>query len=583
MTNVLNVNPCHDMGGGVKWNWKSGEIWNDFTTNIPFNRNYFDCGVYYFDGVFNVVKFPADMSLYHGSGMLADNVVEFPAGIKYYEKYNLDNPESSITVDVEELLSIVVTTDESVEEAITKYLPITAGWYADPSTSKLYSNKSSNLKLNSICNDRCISAYKLKKDITMLILDDDYNIAKLLASNDKLVPIEIKNLLKAMFSIKNTFANRTNSDNPFVRLHYEKDRFSNIQWDIPFSKWLCEYVIKVQNYSGYAATTQQSKTHGGSFHLEFVFCDAFKYLERDLTNVLDWQHNNISYPDMLKSYMQQLSLYKCTNINFHSGNLLEHSIWSLLFSEFNIKYNTVQIPKFNTDNFTIEEIKNLTIFTSFIHDIGKMSYSECKFHNGSFYYKDIQTHNVLGYEYILGKKEIPIFDSKMNITGNLNIKDIFEVFKINYDKFKDIIALVILLHQFYGKVALNKFNKTDDTNSDEIILEFIKMIINDYYTKYLSSNDLLNPNNKDTLLLFFYILLVTSISDIEASQPYGINRISNMDSIPLELNKRSEYFPFITNMPKKYRGGNIINITKIDTNGVILANKMLNYIMINVN
>lgn len=578
MTNVLNVNTCNDMGLDKKWDWKSGELWDDSSTNILFKRNYFDCGVYYFDGVFNVVKFPKDMSLYHGSGMLADNVVEFPAGFKYYEKYNLDNPESSTDVDVNEILTVVSTTNETIEEAITKYLPITAGWYADPSSSKLYSNRGSNIILNNICNDRCISAYKLKKDITMLLLDDDYNIAKLLASSDNIVPIEIKSMLRKMFSIQNDTANRTNSDNPFVRLHYEKDRSSNLQWDIPFSKWICDFLINVQNYAGYAANTQKSISHGGTFHLEFVFCNAFKYLKRDLTNVLDWQHNSVLYPDMIKTYMQQLSLYKCTNINFHSGNLLEHSIWSLLYCEFNIKNLTIKIPNFSDNNkFSIDDIICLTLFTSFIHDIGKMTPSECKMNNGSFYYMDIPNHTIFGYEYILGIKNIPIYDSKMNISGYIDIKDLFNVFKVDYDKYKYIIALVILLHQLYGKSYLNQYNQGKPIN--EVIIDFVKLIINDYYVKYITDYQILKVNDKDTLLLFFYLLLITSISDIEASQPYGINNLTNMLSTSIELNKRSEYFPFITNMPKKYRGGNIINISKVDTNGVILANSILNYII----
>ena len=78
---VDNITPCGALND--KWDWKNGESYTD--TNIEGGRtqiirNYFDCGTYFFDGNFNVVKFPKGMTIYHGSFPLANAVVGFPVG-----------------------------------------------------------------------------------------------------------------------------------------------------------------------------------------------------------------------------------------------------------------------------------------------------------------------------------------------------------------------------------------------------------------------------------------------------------------------------------------------------------------------
>jgi hypothetical protein len=54
---------------------------------------------------------------------------------------------------------------------------------------------------------------------------------------------------------------------------------------------------------------------------------------------------------------------------------------------------------------------------------------------------------------------------------------------------------------------------------------------------------------------FFYALIIVSIADVLASQPYGMNNLT------AELNHHSRFFPFISNVPKKYRGGDLADVT----------------------
>ena len=153
-----NIKPCGRKPG---WDWKGGDKLMDDSTGLIINRNYFYCGTYFFDGEFNVVKFPKNMILYHGSGILADNLTGFPVGIPYY------NPK---TADFKVPSSIIAAhSDESIEAIITENFPITAGWYADPETAKIYSTQN----LDGICKDMCVYAYKVVKDIVLFLLDDD--------------------------------------------------------------------------------------------------------------------------------------------------------------------------------------------------------------------------------------------------------------------------------------------------------------------------------------------------------------------------------------------------------------------------
>ena len=318
------------------WNWKKGDSYKDDTAGVIFERNYFDCGTYFFDGVFNCVSFPKGMMIYHGSSLLADKVVEFPVGIDYYKDFDIADNKKNIPVNLNRL-SVAYTLDESLEEIISTMIPITAGWYANPSTAQIYSGYSgTGTQADKNCGRKCINAYKLDKDVIFVLLDD-YNISKLLHSRDVIVPVHIKKSLMNMFQLKTKTPSKTNSDEPFNRLKYAKNRISSRAFDKPFASWFCGSDLLSQ-YAGFASTMQYSSYHSinsksrNKFHLEFIFCNAFKYLSRDLTNPLDWMYFNFNL-NPIPLYLNELLKYETTNVNFHSGNLFEHSVWSLLFTE----------------------------------------------------------------------------------------------------------------------------------------------------------------------------------------------------------------------------------------------------------
>jgi hypothetical protein len=583
---IDNIKPC----GGLrdKWDWEMGEpyIDNSLGGRIQIPRNYFDCGTYFFDGTFNVVKFPKGMNIYHGSFRLADNVVGFPVGIPYY------NPNSP-NVTVNHFLAI--GSDESIEELVSAHIPITAGWYGDINVAKSYSMGNRENNPEKLCGDKCVFAYKLKKDIIMLLLDDDFNISKILQTNS--LPSELKSSLEFMFSLQGKKDSYIISQDKVNSIVYpDKKRLSMYEPDGKFSKLACEHIIKKLNYSGYCANNQtvnkSAEIHvrsGRGFHLEFIFCNAFKWLERDLMNIHDWQNQLVIYNSnvvnpLIRTYYDQLNLYETTNINFHSGNLLEHSVWTLLWAEFILnrdgEFNRLLIPPNIINNF--DNIKNVIAFAAFIHDIGKMAYNKDKtiaYNNlrKKFIYYDVKDHMIYGAEYI-NSGVFPLYDENSKHVANININELFNVFNVPL-RYKELIIMIIRLHWDFGNI-LKIYNVELQRNSDPKKIDaVIGGVVNDYLNNIYT---IMKPKDIESFRICVSSLLIVSIADNLATQPYGVNRINNKKIIPgssgaLSLNKHSTFFPFITNMSKNYKGWNLPVISNLYTRGIELSNKIYEY------
>ena len=586
---VDNITPCGALND--KWDWKTGNSYVDNTIGggrTPILRNYFDCGTYFFDGNFNVVKFPKGMTIYHGSLRLANGVAGFPVGFQYY------NPETPNIPTVDTILA--GSSNESIEELISTHVPITAGWYGNLDIAKKYSIGNIYNNPEKLCGDKCVFAYKLKKDIIMLLLDNDYNIAKIFGNTN--APEELKKALEIMFGLTGKRNNYIISPDKVNTIIYpDKKRYSEYVTDANFAKLACTNIINVLNYSGYCANNQtSSKSHYShtaegrtGFHLEFIFCNAFKWLKRDLMNPNDWQsqaviNNPILVDPLIKIYYQELSLYETTNINFHSGNLLEHSIWTLLWSEYILnqegEFKRLLIPNLIINN--DDNIKRIIAFAAFIHDIGKMAYKidPTIVYNRlrkKFIYFDVKEHMKYGADFI--KSGIfPVYDDNGNNTTNININTLFSKFNIEL-KYKELIIMIITLHWDFGNI-LRTFNDVLKATSDEkTASNAISKLVDDYLNSVYT---MMKPANIETFGVCVSSLLIVSISDSLATQPYGIDRITNKKIIAgslgfLSLNKQSLYFPFLTNMPKNYNGRNLPIISKLYTTGIDLSNQILQY------
>lgn len=493
------------------WNWKSGDKTEIKIGGAVIPMNYFSCGTYFFDGEFQVVKFPKGMQLYHGSAALANANVEFPAGLDYYKPHTLG---TSSNVNLKEMTEdLIKNQNESVEYATSKFFKISAGWFADPKVAKLYSKQ--NEQFANDCGEKCIAVYELTDDAVFIILDNNFNIWRFL--NDNSVPTKAKTELKFMFNLDKIEAAFDQQRFGEVDIKQKKRRsYRNI--DLPFTEWLCSFLTK--DYAGYAANTAVTK--GVSyFHLEFTFCEPMKWLKRNLLNPIDWQFNTYEQAEkIIQQFIQQMSYYKSTNVDFHAGDLLEHSIWSLLFAEQLVVGTKYGIPSI--------DIQKKIATIAFIHDIGKMIASKTIQRKHDRIYYSIPDHPQIGGDYIRGTLNLPLLDSKMNVVGTFDTKSFLKALGF---KERDIpfVAKIIDLHWEFGSYMSNWEN------------EFDQVTINKFIDKV----------GRDEPFIFFFALIIVSIADVLASQPFGVNNLTS------ELNHHSRFFPFIKNVPKKYRGGNV--------------------------
>lgn len=494
--------------------WKKGyDLGTLKVGSLKLPLNYFSCGKYYFDGDFNVVEFPAGVSIYHGSKPLPKANVRFPAGIPFYTPHRFGTRSDVPDITRE----VVANPDASVEEVLSGYTPVAPVWFANPQTSMMYAKSPNNM-----------FAYKFKKVSKFLLLDDNFNIAKILF--EKAVPPDVKRYLRLMFTLPVNVTVKPSSTE-YGKIQFmagetpiEKVRKSVFSWDRAFANWLCKTFP--DSYVGYCANVH---VVGGkpSFHLEFMSCNPFTHIERDLGNIVDWQYNLLySTPsppgDILHQYIEQMSYYTSTNVDFHSGNLLEHAVWCLLFSEYLMKKPIGKI--YEVEN---NDLKKVISAASFIHDIGKMAPRECTRRKKDLVYFSIKNHPQIGKDYVNGTNRLPILSKDMKETGTFfDVKKLMRSLGIAETDFGTVADLVG--HHWDFGPYLAKYIQ-GDRNSAQKFINFI---------------------GRERTFEYFYALLIVSMADVMSAQPFIAKNSSGK-------NAKSEFFPAITNLPKRYRGSNL--------------------------
>jgi hypothetical protein len=474
---------------------------------LAFPLNYFSCGKYFFDGYFNVVEFPAGVSIYHGSKALPKANVRFPVGIPFYQPHKYGSRSSVPDVTQQ----VINSSDSTVEEILSEYLPVAPVWFANPETSHMYGGGS----------PKNMFAFKFNKPSKFLILDDNSNIAKILFEPG--VPDSIKTYLRLMFTLPNNVAIEP-SDSEYGKIKFAggKVRQSVYSWDRAFAEWICKAFP--DTYAGYCADVQ---VHGANaiFHLEFMSCNPFKHIERDLGNVIDWQYNPMySTPspagDILHQYVEQLSYYTTTNVDFHSGNLLEHSVWCLLFAEDLMRKRIGKLYKVDHP-----ELKRAIAAAAFIHDIGKMAPWECTKREHDLVFYSVKTHPKIGKDYVNGTIRLPIFTRNMEETGDyLDMKKLLNTLGVSDNNFM-VVADLVGHHWDFG-TYLRAYTAGDSKAADNFI----------------------NFIGRDRTFDYFHALLIVSMADVMAAQPFIGKNGENV---------KSEFYPVITNLPKRYRGNNL--------------------------
>ena len=144
-------------------------------------RTLFDCGKYSWDGIFNIVTLPENMSIYHGGGAAADNLALIPMGRDFIGNLAQGGPPDLISRELP-----VIERTEDIYPILSQYGAPNPGWYSNPSTANTYATRNDNATISENCSKifnigevairDCILAFKLMRDMKLILIDDPYNI-----------------------------------------------------------------------------------------------------------------------------------------------------------------------------------------------------------------------------------------------------------------------------------------------------------------------------------------------------------------------------------------------------------------------
>lgn len=498
---------------------------------------------------------PPGAAVFHGSTKLTESLVEFPVGRGFYDEKQRGFSKSS--------LSVVADSYKGIEEnlAILNHEYIAPSWYSDPKVAQIYTGSPQ-------CKGDCVFMYRTNKQVRLLQLDSHRNVYRLL-THSKMTP-QVGRELEYMMGVKlSQYNEQTQSfSSGFARV-------SRTLRDTVFARWFCDNFSA--KFDGYAADAIQSgydeeelalgkkqPTHFYSatyeskpefkFHPEIVFCNAFNVLERRYEGY-DWQSVEFGdFPPYVVKFVEQLFLYKTINTGFHSGNLLQHSVWSLLWSEAVMKL--IRVNAFSAEVRAIledVEIQKLATFGAFIHDIGKMKpfnvnngeieVYKLAYHSGYVYY-DVVDHPLYGFQFVLmdeGPDEFDPDNSEDQI-GILNMEKLASDMGVSYtENNKLIIAASIYHHRDLGLKLLKPLN--EDPSFPNLEGEMQSYLTALYRTfAYIRGN----VNNDVERIKLVYVSSVIAGADILATQPPKVPETG--------MNIRSRLFPYMSNFSKNYPG-----------------------------
>lgn len=148
-----------------------------------------------YDGKYNVYTFPERLILYHGSSMLAANMILFPVGSSFQE--NLINSQYDITnTEERKQLAVSFANDRDISSILTSIGKPVPSFYADFDSALLYTTiprpeTESESILSKKCLGKCINAYRVKRNIKILVVNNVSNIVKIL----DIISTNVKELL----------------------------------------------------------------------------------------------------------------------------------------------------------------------------------------------------------------------------------------------------------------------------------------------------------------------------------------------------------------------------------------------------
>lgn len=522
-------------------------------------RDYYDCGKYYFDGMYNVVEFPKGMSVYHGSVDLAVANLEFPLSDFYTKKQHFNDKQRHVLR--------ATPNNQAVNKEAFEYVfdnnPVN-GWFGHYELAQEYASNKGKYggAKGKYCGSSCVYAYKLKTNIKLLLMSDEHNLGAILM-NEKLSPDE----QKAYHTDYNLKGEPTQNDgfDPRNRIDLNYYITSSRATGYLTPTALCR-ISKLHGYDGWGHFRTPQK--GGHVRIaEIVTCNPKKIFERDTDNPLDWQHNSTAPPDGIKQIIKSMKQYQTSNMDFHGGSPYHHSVWTALWTEVQILNNSrwwVQAKTvaqhYKVTDF-LARLEKLSVFAAFIHDIGK-------FGDGIKWFYDKPDHPKVGGEYVSGKRDFMLSDTK-----TVKLTDLLKGYDADEQKY---IAWIAAGHYDFG-----------NSLRSEHITRDIAVTCLDKMCKRLKQFGLKFDKDIHAILMILSLINI-SVADVRATAPPPM--INDIDRVhgklktakdmkkKIDWNYKSIYHPYISNVAKQFRGKDAYKVFDYDSRGIMLYDLILQYI-----
>lgn len=247
--------------------------------------------------------------------------------------------------------------------------------------------------------------------------------------------------------------------------------------------------------------------------------------------------------------------YKTTNIDFHSGDLLEHSIWTAfyvndIFTNLDMNnplhkvWNQKIVDDVESKTPFIIDVRKVLIVSAFLHDIGKGG-------DGKTIFYDKDDHEIIGAEYIdnMTYKKVD--------NNNINLKKMFKDLHINNIE-TDIIKVLVRGHWLIGQ-------SINEPNNYELFVKELEGIYKTYITEY----------NKYVFALVCMMQLIICIADVMATKKYTGHSSDISDFPQIHI---TNYIPHDTkkSMYDVFNYGDIIDNFVPDVYGYIFDNYINN-------
>lgn len=547
----------------------------DWTDRFGRSRYWYDCGQFYFDGTFNVVKFPKGMSFYHGSQSLARANAEFP----FPDYYN--SQQGGARISDAELQDLIRSAGRKyadpkerrdyIFEKIQEKLPISTTFYGDINVAKDYSSRGGTMS----CGDKCVMAYKLKRDAVFINIYDPYNILVLLTTKflDENIKQKIIKSYRLTEQIKDYVAEASTPEKlealktdpvSYLRLQYIFEPFQRFfpsgygshrsslrqtdgeKFEIPNQLLR---VFNRKNYAGYINPRTLDVTVRDNIiprFAEIVFGKTImKYVERDTLNKYDWQYNDNTPPGEFKKLLDILKVYKNWGLQYDQGNLYQKSIWTTLYIQKEI--NDQQSIWITPDMFGSRNLLKVISLASLLCNIGKTGTAVFSLSIDQLYTVDASE----------------IVPSVASVDADKLLREINMV-----DSRKFLLFLIEsngLFRKYFNTALMER-------NLDQTSSEYLRKII-DICRRYNPLPEEYKIMIKSSILLEICdIMGQTAFVDIDGFDNFLMN-LDNPTSIKT-LNAYLEPFPFITNQPQIHTGDFTKSFSSLKNELIIFNDKV---------